>query len=135
MNSEEKATLIANKVLSYLVTNENRLKMIGEAVLFSSMQFAIGSVEMSSKFSVKNFSKDQETLQNAADALADYIKIGFLWTIGTSLLLYANYNIEGVIASLVCNIAIIMWIYMSYLSAFKIAAQTNKLQMPKINIL
>jgi hypothetical protein len=46
-------------------------EMFGEAILLASMQFAIGSVEMSSKFSVKNFSKDQETLQNAADALSD----------------------------------------------------------------
>ena len=44
-------------------------KLIGKSILFASMQFAIGSVEMSSKFSVKNFSKDQDTLQNAADAL------------------------------------------------------------------
>ena len=41
-------------------------KTIGEAILFASIQFSIGSVEMSSKFSVMNFSKDQETLQNAA---------------------------------------------------------------------
>ena len=43
-------------------------KLIGKSILFASMQFAIGSVEMSSKFSVKNFSKDQDTLQNAADS-------------------------------------------------------------------
>ena len=58
----------------------NRKKSIvtimGKAILFASMQFAIGSVEMSSKFSVKNFSKDQVTLQHAADALSDYIFIG-----------------------------------------------------------
>lgn len=29
-------------------------------------------VELSSKFSVKNFAKDQETLDNAANALSDY---------------------------------------------------------------
>ena len=40
-------------------------KAIGEAILFASIQFSIGSVEMSSKFSVMNFSKDQETLQKA----------------------------------------------------------------------
>ena len=44
------------------------LEMLGEAILFASIQFSIGSVEMSSKFSVKNFCSDQDTLQNAADA-------------------------------------------------------------------
>ena len=53
-------------------------KAVGEAIVFASIQFSIGSVEMSSKFSVMNFSKDQETLQNAAYALTDYLKIALL---------------------------------------------------------
>ena len=39
--------------------DKDNIVMIGEAILLASMQFSIGSVEMSSKFSVKNFSKDQ----------------------------------------------------------------------------
>jgi hypothetical protein len=39
-----------------LSLGENNMKMIGEAILLASIQFSIGSVEMSSKFSVKNFS-------------------------------------------------------------------------------
>ena len=62
-------------------------ELFGEAILLASMQFAIGSVEMSSKFSVKNFSKDQETLQNAADALSDYLRIGWFWTFGLTICL------------------------------------------------
>jgi hypothetical protein len=109
------------------------MKMLGEAILYSSIQFAIGSVEMSSKFSVKNFSKDAETLQNAADALADYIKIGILWTIGTSLLLYCNYGPMGAYTSIVVNAVIIAWIYFSYLHSFKLASQKNNLPMPRLN--
>jgi hypothetical protein len=89
------------------------MKMLGEAILYSSIQFAIGGVEMSSKFSVKNFSKDQETLQNAADALSDYLKIGFLWTLGVTILLYCNYGVVGAITSMVVNLLIIMWIYIT----------------------
>lgn len=44
-------------------SNKENIIMFGEAILLASMQFSIGSVEMSSKFSVKNFAKDQETLQ------------------------------------------------------------------------
>jgi len=111
------------------------MKMLGEAILYSSIQFAIGGVEMSSKFSVKNFSKDQETLQNAADALSDYLKIGLLWTTGTSILLYCNYGVMGAIINILVNFLIMFWIYLSYMRAFKIAVDKNNLQMPKVNLL
>ena len=39
-------------------------KIIGKAIMLSSIQVAFGSVEMSSRFSVLNFSKEQDTLQN-----------------------------------------------------------------------
>lgn len=113
----------------------DNMKMLGEAILFSSIQFAIGSVEMSSKFSVKNFSKDQETIQNAADALADYLKIGMLWTLGVALLLFCNYGIKGLIVSLAVNMIIMLWIYVSYMESFKIAAGKNKLNMPSIHFI
>lgn len=108
------------------------MKMLGEAILLGSIQFSIGSVEMSSKFSVKNFSKDQETLQNAADALADYLKIGILWTIGVALLLNANYKAQGAIVGVIVNLLIIGWIYISYMKSFKSAAQKYKLKMPTL---
>ena len=96
------------------------------------MQFAIGSVEMSSKFSVKNFSKDQKTLQHAADALSDYIVIGLLWTVGTSMMFWGNYGMKGVFINLITNFAIMMWIVLSYMKAFKYACTTENLEMPKM---
>lgn len=48
---------------------------------------------MSSKFSVKNFSKDQDTIQNATDALSDYLRIAIFWTIGLSILVWTRYDI------------------------------------------
>ena len=51
-------------------SKNNVFKLMGKAILLASIQASIGSVEMSSKFSVINFSKDQRTLQAAADALA-----------------------------------------------------------------
>ena len=106
--------------------------ILGKAILFSSFQFAIGSVEMSSKFSVKNFSKDQETLDNAVSALRDYIIIGLFWSLGTCLIFYANYGIKGMIWNLLCNLLIIAWIYFSYLKAFNDAASKYGLVVPYI---
>ena len=111
------------------------LVLFGEAILLASMQFAIGSVEMSSKFSVRNFSKDQETLQNAADALSDYLRIGLLWTFGLVLLFYAKHDAIGSVIALITNLLIIAWIYFSYLTSFEYAAKTNQLYLPTVSII
>lgn len=120
--------------ISEKLSSTDFMKMVGEAILLSSIQFSIGSVEMSSKFSVKNFSKDQETLQNAADALSDYLKIGIFWTIGVTILLYSNFGCNGAISAIIANAAIIIWVYASYITSFKMAAQKYNLVMPKIKI-
>jgi len=114
--------------------NQNSFEMIGEAILLASMQFSIGSVEMSSKFSVKNFSKDQDTLDNAKYALEDYMRIGILWTIGVALMFYAKYGTCGVIVSVMANAAIMAWIYFSYIRAFEMAATANKLVVKPVVI-
>ena len=111
------------------------LEMLGEAILFASIQFSIGSVEMSSKFSVKNFCSDQPTLQNAADALTDYLRISIIWTIGVILLLYSKYKFTGALAGVISNLIVILWIYVSYMAAFKSAVNKDKkLVMPSVNI-
>ena len=121
--------------LSGLSINESHMKMIGEAILLASIQFSIGSVEMSSKFSVKNFSKDQETLQNAADALSDYLKIAVFWTFGVTILLYSNFGLAGAITAILANLLIIIWVYVSYIKSFKLAAEKYNLDMPIVKLL
>ena len=123
------------EALSGFSINDSHMKMIGEAILLASIQFSIGSVEMSSKFSVKNFSKDQETLQNAADALSDYLKIGVFWTIGVTILLYSNFGVPGAISAILANLLIIVWVYVSYIQSFKIAAEKYNLTMPGVKLL
>lgn len=116
------------------ILSKEGLILLGEAILLASMQFSIGSVEMSSKFSVRNFSKDQETLQNAADALSDYLRIGILWTVGLTILFYAKYDKIGSIVCLLSNILIITWIYYSYVIAFNCAAEKYNLKYPSVRI-
>lgn len=120
--------------MDYLANKDN-LIMLGEAILLASMQFSIGSVEMSSKFSVKNFSKDQQTLQNAADALSDYMKIGLMWTFGLTIMFYARYDKIGAAMCVIMNLLIISWIYFSYKQAFDIACKNENLICPSVNIL
>ena len=115
-------------------SDKNITELLGEAILFASIQFSIGSVEMSSKFSVKNFATDDETLQNAADSLSDYLKISIIWTIGVMLLLYSKFKLIGSITGLFSNLVVILWIYFSYVNAFKAASKKSNLKMPKINV-
>jgi hypothetical protein len=105
---------------------------MGNAILLASIQASIGSVEMSSKFSVINFSKDQRTLQAAADALTGYIFIGVIWMIGAILINYGQYGVWGLVASLIANLIIMSWIIISYLVAFQTATKQYGLKYPKL---
>jgi len=113
-------------------SNHSLVTIIGTAILFSSLQFSVASVEMSSKYSVKNFSKDQQTLQHAADALSDYIYIGTLWTIGTSMMAWGTHGFLGCVINIIANVLIMGWIILSYKKTFKYACDNNKLCMPKM---
>lgn len=101
-------------------------KLIGEAILLASIQASIGSVEMSSKFSVINFATDQKTLQAASDALTGYVFIGFIWMIGSMLISTGKYGISGLIASFIANSVMMGWIIFSYMQAFQIAVNRDK---------
>jgi len=109
---------------------KNAFYILGKAILMASMQFAIGSVEMSSKFSVKNFSKDQRTLDNAIKALKDYMIIGSLWMLGTSMIFYVNYGLKGLLMNIIANISIMLWIYLSYYTAFNESVDLFKKENP-----
>ena len=108
------------------------IAITGKIILFAAMQFGIASVEMSSKFSVKNFSKDQITLQHAADSLCDYMFVGLLWGLGTSCMFFGSYGIKGVVINVIANFCIMFWIYYSYVKAFQYASRIGNLQYPKM---
>ena len=107
-------------------------KMFGMAIFYSSIQAAIGSVEMSSRFSVINFSKDQSTLQNAANALKSYLIMASIWTLATVLVMFAQFGWLGALVGTVANFAYMLWIYISYLQAFRKATQRYGLHMPRV---
>lgn len=111
---------------------KNYAKILGNALLLASIQASIGSVEMSSKFSVINFSKDQETLQAASNALTAYLVIAIIWAFGAVLISYGQYGIEGAIASLIANLVMVGWIVFSYIACFKTAAKKYGLKPAKL---
>lgn len=107
-------------------------KMLGNAILLASIQASIGSCEMSSKYSVVNFSKDQETLQNASNALTGYLVVALIWTIGSTMISYGQYGIPGLITSIIANLVLIAWLFFSYIAAFKTAADRYGLEFPRL---
>ncbi len=107
-------------------------KTVAKAIFYASIQASIGSVEMSSKFSVINFSKDQETLQRAADALKSYMMVGMIWTVGTMLALYASNGWCGALVGFAANMVMLGWILISYIQAFKEAATRYNLKVPVV---
>lgn len=107
-------------------------KVVGKSILLAGFLVSLGSVEMSSRFSVMNFSKDSDTLQRAADALSAFIVIGTLWSIGSTAVLYASYNWVGFWSGIISNGMILAWIYFSYMEAFRKASVRYNLEMPQM---
>lgn len=105
---------------------KDTMLVIGKALLFAGIQFSLGGIEMSSKFSVK-LTKDQETLDNAVVALREYVFVGFIWMIGNCLVFYSCYGWRGLVAAAVANLAFMLWIYLSYYASFRTAARKNNL--------
>lgn len=110
------------------------IKLIGKAMMLASQNFAAGSILMSSTYSVRNFSKDSETLQSAADSLVSYVWVGALWTLSNAMVLGASYDTPGAVAAVVCNVIIMAWIWVCYLKAFDQAQKQYGLPPPKISL-
>lgn len=109
-------------------------KLIGKSIFYAGIQFAIGSVLMSSTFSVVNFSKDQHTLQNAADALMQFIIVAVVWTAATMLVMYADGGWCGAVIGFLANFIIVGWLFGLYLHSFSKAAKKYGLQFPNISL-
>jgi len=109
-------------------------RIIGQAIFYASIQAAIGSVEMSSRFSVMNFSKDQETLQHAADALISYLYVAMTWALATTLVMYSEYGSIGAIIGMMANLAYVGWIYFSYVRAFETSVKRHGLEKPRLSL-
>ena len=119
-------------ILSDILTSKDIIILAGNTLMAATLQFAIVGVEMSSRFSVKHFANDQETLDNAASALDSYLFVAFIFAIGLSSLFYLKNNQIGFIVCLLSNLIIIVWIYYSYTLAFAQAAKRHNLKYPKL---
>lgn len=112
--------------------NQRFFKMLGNSILLASIQVSLGSCDLSSTYSVITCSKDQETLQNASDALTGYLVISLIWTIGSSMISYGQYGWSGLITCIVANLVLVSWLFFSYVNAFKVAAKRYNLEFPKL---
>jgi hypothetical protein len=111
---------------------EGMADMVGKALFLASGQASIGSVLLSSAYSVKNFSKDQRTLQSAATALRAYIIMSGIWTVASMLTLYASNGCMGAAVGLALNLAMILWIILTYYVAFNEAVVEFQLKFPHV---
>lgn len=112
--------------------NKELVKVFSKAIFYSIILYSIGSVELNSRFSVMNFSKDQEALQRAADALRNYMIIAAIWTVGTVFALYTLYGVTGSFIGIIANVVMITWIYFSHINTFAEAAKKYNLQIPTV---
>jgi hypothetical protein len=113
------------------MSDANWSKIIGESLILAAIQTSLGSIELSSKYSVMNFSKDQDTLNGAMVALREYCLIAILWMVGTCAVLYSQFGWKGFVTGFVANNAVLVWIIISYMKCFKKAAIKYGLKEPK----
>jgi len=107
-------------------------RLIGQVFLFATIQSIIGSVEMSNKFCLISVTKDQETLQRAADGLTLYIIFALFWTFGNVTFFYSKYKLTGFWYALVVNLFMMLIIILNYLNLFKKAVKQYDLKFPKL---
>lgn len=70
-------------------------------------------------------------MQAASSALDMYNTVGILWAIGVTLMLAGSYGKPGLAWGIITNVAVLAWINISYLHAFKQAAQQNDVKYPR----
>lgn len=107
-------------------------KLIGQTILFATIQSIIGSVEMSNKFCLISVTKDQETLQRAADGLTLYIIFGLFWTLGNASYFYSVYKNSGLLYALISNIFMMVIIAGNYINLFYKASKQYNLKFPNL---
>jgi len=104
-------------------------EICGEALLFGAVQAALAALEMGSRFAVVKSCRTQDVIDNGMTCLHNYLFLAFLWTMGTSLILYGNYGIVGFIIGFIANLLYIIWIYYEYSTIFANAAKKYKLNI------
>ena len=107
-------------------------KLFGQIIIFATIQSIIGSVEMSNKFCLISVTKDQETLQRAADGLTLYIIFGLFWTLGNASYFYSVYKKPGLIYALFANILMMFIIVFNYINLFNKACKKYNLKFPNL---
>jgi hypothetical protein len=108
------------------------VELIAESLIFGSVQYSLASCLMSSVFSVRNFSKDQQTLNNAVGALCEFLKVAIVWFAITSALMYYSHGTKGFVVTFILTLVIVGWLTWIYEKAFREAACKNHLHKPSI---
>jgi len=101
--------------------------LVGKSLFFASIQVALASIEMDSKFAIKTM-KDQNSLDHAVQSLKSYIIIAVVWTLASMLTLYSIYGSLGIFVGFITNFAVIMWLIITYKNLFNEVCKTNGLK-------
>lgn len=107
-------------------------KIIAMTLVVASIHAAISGIELPQQFLIKMMVKNQDDLQEAADSFAMYTVIASIWTLGSSILMLAEYGIHGLFAGLIGNIIVYTWMFIEYNALFNKLSKKYSLEKPKI---
>lgn len=101
--------------------------LMGKSLFFASIQVALASIEMDSKFAIKTV-KTQDALDHAIHSLKSYIVISIIWTLASMFTLYSIYGTLGIFVGFITNFAVVMWIIITYKNLFAEVCKNNGLK-------
>jgi len=113
--------------------NEATLPLeLGQALVFASVQPALASMQMSSRFDIVNSATTQDLLEQAARDLRSFMIIAIIWAVGSTLVMYIQFSWRGAFINLVGQGLVGYWIFSSFRNAIVNQALRKNLQVPSV---
>jgi len=107
--------------------DRNLAHIIGKSFFYASIQTAIISMEVGSKFTIPRFVKTQESMDLINESLRNSLITGLIWMTATVFVMYGSYGVRGGIIGAMMNLIIITWLYYGYRKYIHMAAKEHGL--------
>lgn len=107
-------------------------ELIGETMFLSLVQLTLLGNESTSLYVASTSIKSQKDLDKFAGSIKHYFYIGIVWTIATSLLMFAKASVKGVLLVIFFNGLTMLYIFLRYRSVITSISNEKNLSPPNI---
>ncbi len=108
------------------------IEYIGEAMFLAIVQITLVGNEATSLYAASTQTNTQKDLDGLAAGIKHYLIVGIVWTIATSLIMYAKAGTNGVLLVILLNILVMAYILLRFRSIVRQVAIAKNLQEPPL---